>query len=128
MSLHQATPRILIVDDDQMVRYILDAVLAGAGYAVTEAESGEAAIRKLSEHSFPLVLMDMFMPGMGGEEALRRIREQWPETQVVLLSGAPPELNSGARLKGIRFFPKPFDNQELLRMVREELQAKGFHP
>jgi CheY-like chemotaxis protein len=125
MSSQTATPRILVVDDDEMVRYVLEALLSEAGYQVTEADSGEAAIQKFSQYCFPLVLMDMFMPGMGGPEALQRIREQWPETRVVLLSGAPEELKEQAQLDGVRFFPKPFDNQELLQLVREELQAGG---
>ena len=120
--------RILIVDDDEMVRYILKEVLSGAGYSVVEAESGEAAIQKLSEHALPLVLMDRFMPGMGGPEALRRIREQWPATRLVLLSGSPAGMEEEPQLERVRTFPKPFDNQELLRMVREELQACGLHP
>jgi two-component system cell cycle sensor histidine kinase/response regulator CckA len=126
MSSQTTTPCILVVDDDEMVRYILEALLSGAGYRVVEADSGEAAIQKFSQQLFPLVLMDMFMPGMGGPEALQRIREQWPETRMVLLSGAPEELKEQAQLKGVRCFPKPFDNQELLKLVREELQAGGF--
>lgn len=122
MNSDPETPRILVVDDDEMVRYILEAVLSGAGYRVTEAESGPAAIQLCSEQSFALVLMDLFMPGMSGPEALESIRERTPQTRLVLLSGAPEELK-GASLQDVRFFPKPFDNQELLRMVREELQG-----
>jgi CheY-like chemotaxis protein len=125
MSSQTATPRILIVDDDEMVRYILEVLLSEAGYQVVEADSGEAAIQKCSEHHFPLVLMDMFMPGMGGPAALQRIRERWPETRMVLLSGAPEELKEQLQLDGVRVFAKPFDNQELLQLVHEELQAGG---
>jgi CheY-like chemotaxis protein len=128
MSSPPVTPGILIVDDDEMIRYILKEVLSGAGYAVVEAENGEAALQKLSEHPLPLVLMDRFMPGMSGPEALQRIREQWPATRLVLLSGAPEGMEGELRLEQVRTFPKPFDNQELLRMVREELQACGLHP
>jgi CheY-like chemotaxis protein len=128
MSSQPAAPRILIVDDDEMVRYILEAVLSGAGYQVAEAESGEMALQMCAAARFPLVLMDMFMPGMGGPEALQQIREQWPETRLVLLSGAPEELQDQNQLRGIRFFPKPFDNQELLRVVREELAGGSCPP
>lgn len=121
MSSQPETPRILVVDDDEMVRYILATLLSGAGYRVAEAESGEAAIAMCSEQSFALVLMDMFMPGMSGPEALEVIRERWPQTRLVLLSGAPEELKSETLLAGVRFFPKPFENEELLRMAREEL-------
>jgi CheY-like chemotaxis protein len=121
MSSQPETPRILVVDDDEMVRYILATLLSGAGYRVAEAESGEAALAMCSEQSFALVLMDMFMPGMSGPEALEAIRERWPQTRLVLLSGAPEELKNQTPLAGVRFFPKPFENEELLRMAREEL-------
>ena len=122
MSATQPRQRILIVDDDEMVRFVLRSVLT-PGFDVVEAESGEQAVEKFSgpEGPFSLVLMDMFMPGMSGPAALQKIRERAPQARLVLLSGTPDHPPNGGNLPGVTFFPKPFVNDELLSMVRHEL-------
>ena len=102
-----------------MVRFVVQAVLQPAGFDVCEAASGEEALEKFlgPEGPFPLVLMDMFMPGMNGPEALALIRQKDASAKLVLLSGAP-DLRSD---QAITFFPKPFLNEELLALVRLQL-------
>jgi CheY-like chemotaxis protein len=123
VSVKLAKPRVLVVDDDEMVRFVIRTVLDSAEFDIVEAENGEQAVEKFSgpEGPFPLVLMDMFMPGMNGPEALRMIREKAPEARVVLLSGTPEHPANGGNLPGVTFFPKPFVNEELLSLVRKEL-------
>ena len=123
MSGADARPRVLVVDDDEMVRFVVRTVLDSAEFEIVEAESGEQALEKFSskEGPFPLVLMDMFMPGMTGPEALQKIRDQAPGARLVLLSGSPDQSKHGATLPGVTFFPKPFVNEELLSLVREQL-------
>ncbi|HUR46855.1 MAG TPA: response regulator, partial [Candidatus Saccharimonadales bacterium] len=116
-------PRILIVDDDEMVRFVVRAVLGPAGFEVCEAASGEEAIEKFSssEGPFPLVLMDMFMPGMNGPEALVLLRQMNSGTKLVLLSGAPDLHSKLGEAPGVTFCPKPFLNDELVALVHQEL-------
>ncbi len=125
MSSNPAKPRILVVDDDEMVRFVIRAVLEPEGYEIVEAESGEQGVEKFLgvQGPFPLVVMDSRMPGMGGPEALRLIHQQAPGTRMILLSGAADFQGIGRELEGARFFPKPFENHELIQLVRSELAA-----
>src|ERR1700730_11434885 len=77
--------RILVVDDDPQIRRVMRIMLTGQGYEVDDAKSGEAAIDKLSQHRFDLVILDVGMPGMGGLEACRAIREH-SEIAIIVLT------------------------------------------
>ncbi len=125
MTCDQEKPRILVVDDDEMVRFIIRAVLEAEGYDISEAADGEEALARFlgSGETFRVVFMDLFMPGMGGLEACDRIRRQAPEVRLVLLSGSPEQPEESRQLKDVRFFQKPFQNEELVALVEEELAA-----
>jgi len=117
--------RILVVDDQEMLRSIIRKVLAQGGYEVVEAEDGKQAVIKHRDmvQGFDLVLMDVQMPGLGGREALARMLERDPTTRVLFLSGGLEEVGPAGMgwLETVEFLPKPFDNHELLRKVREML-------
>ncbi len=66
--------RIMIVDDEESIRFIVRRMLRASGYEVVEASSGEEALEKLKTENVDLVLMDVMMPGMDGWEATRRIK------------------------------------------------------
>lgn len=74
--------RILVVDDEEGVRFVLRKMLEGAGYEVLEAESGERCLEIVNGGGVDLVLMDVMMPGMDGWEVTRRIKEN-PETRDI---------------------------------------------
>jgi CheY-like chemotaxis protein len=118
--------RILVVDDEELVRMVTKAVLAYRGYQMVEAEDGLDAIRKYSTApgSFDLVLMDMHMPKLNGYDALLRIRELNPKAKAIVLSGGvhDPDESFG-QMPGVAFLHKPFENEELLRLVRQMLDA-----
>ncbi len=118
--------RILVVDDEELVRMVTKAVLAYRGYQMVEAEDGEDALEKYSAApgSFDLVLMDMHMPKLNGYDALLRIRELNPKAKAIVLSGGvhDPDESLG-QMEGVAFLHKPFENQELLRLVRQMLDA-----
>jgi len=122
--------RILIVDDEEMVRMVTKAVLAYRGYQIVEAVDGEEAIKKYANASpaFDLVLMDVHMPRLNGHDALVKIRALNPKARAVMLSGGLHDAGSeGAMgLEGVKFLHKPFENQELVRLVRETLDARPF--
>ena len=116
--------RILVVDDEELVRLVTKAVLAYRGYQIVEAEDGEDAVRKYSAApaSFGLVLMDMHMPRLNGHDALRRIREINPKAKAIILSGGVHDPDEGiSQMERVGFLHKPYENQELLGLVRRML-------
>ena len=120
-----AAKRILIVDDEELVRLVMRSVLHRAGFQVTEAVDGEDALRVLTQpgQSFEVVLLDHRMPRLSGPETLRRIRELAPSTKVIMLSGGIPdgELQTWIGQGDVRFLSKPFANDELIQVVQEAL-------
>ena len=119
--------RILLVDDEQSLRYLGARALSTAGYQVETAASGEEALQLLGEDQagFDLIIMDLGMPGMGGHKALRAILEQRPQSRIIIASGyaaggqVDGSLDSGA----MGYVAKPFRVAELLATVRKVLDA-----
>jgi two-component system KDP operon response regulator KdpE len=121
--------RILIVDDDPQIRRVMRVTLTGQGYEVDDAKNGEAALEKLREQRFDLVLLDMNMPGLGGLEACRAIRAQ-SEVAIVMLTVRDSEedkvdaLDAGAD----DYVTKPYNAPELLARIRAALRrTPGIH-
>jgi CheY-like chemotaxis protein len=113
------TRRILLADDEEMVRKAIRLILRFSGYDIVEAVDGEDAVHKYVEASppFDLVLIDLDMPRLNGAEALVRIRKHHPEAKAILLSGGVHSVP----LERISFLPKPFENQHLIGLVQETL-------
>jgi response regulator NasT len=115
--------KILVADDDAMVRMVMRAVLAYKGYQVEEAGDGEEAIRKYEEacHSIDLVMMDLNMPVLNGRDALSRLLEFDPAMKAVLLTGGVQQEEDLSPMGQVRYMQKPFVNDELVRVVGEML-------
>jgi CheY-like chemotaxis protein len=114
--------RILLADDEEMVRKAIRLILNFGGYQIVEAVDGEDAVEKYLEASppFDLILIDLDMPRLGGADALARIRRHHPEAKAIFLSGG---VHSGGLERSI-FLQKPFDNQELIGLVRNTLEPE----
>ena len=78
--------QILIVDDDISIRHMLGRVLADEGYGVIAAASGEAGLKLAEDGGIDLVLLDLKMPGIGGQEAFRLMRKARPDLPVIIIS------------------------------------------
>ncbi len=119
---------VLVVDDDETVRTVARMALERVGFTIIEAEDGRAGVTayKARAADIRLVLLDLTMPHMGGEEALRELRAMAPDLSVVLMSGYnSQEVTTqfvGHGLAG--FLQKPFRIPLLLSTVREILEAK----
>jgi len=115
--------RILVVDDEPQIRRVLRATLTARGYALSDARTGEAALLALRESRFDLVLLDMNMPGMGGLETCRQIREG-SEIAVIMLTVRDDEKDKVAALDAGAddYVTKPFSMTELLARIRAALR------
>ncbi len=112
--------RILLVDDEPLVRLVVRDLLVTHGYEVHEAADGEEGVRKYLDGGYDLLLVDYHLPALTGPEVLSRIRAEAPGCKAILLSG------SGERLAAVpdtQFLFKPFENAELLHLVRNALQS-----
>lgn len=115
------TPRrVLVAEDDALVRGMLERMLTELGYDVRTARHGQEAL-DVAEKSGPidLVITDVRMPRMGGPELGRRLEERWPGIPVLYISGYDVEASTGADAAHRRssFMRKPFDPDELARRV-----------
>ena len=101
--------KILVVDDDEVVRLSHLRSLAGANCDVKAVWDGTEALRAMTEHSFDVVLLDLRMPGLDGMAVLRTIKEKWPESEVVIITGYPSieTAKEAVRLGAYDYLAKP---------------------
>lgn len=117
-----ATPkrgRVLVVDDEPGIRNTSRRILERHGYAVVDAESGAQAIERFRDNHDIVVVLDMSMPGMGGAECFRKLREIDPGARVLLVSGyaIQDEIRQCLQDGACGFVPKPFALSALLEAV-----------
>ena len=111
---------ILLVDDDDDIRFLVARMLAKHGHRVRVAECGESAISDIERHGLPdLVILDQNMPRMTGMETLSKLRERWPELPVLISSGHD-EIEGWDRIRSRRtaLLPKPFGMDDLLERLQ----------
>jgi signal transduction histidine kinase/CheY-like chemotaxis protein len=113
--------RVLVVDDDDLVRETLADLCRSAGHHVCEASSGRAALGFLANHPVDLVCTDLGMPGLTGLELAPRIRSQWPAVKIALVTGWGVQLDPAQlRAEGVDFLiTKPFRIEHVLGVLAE---------
>jgi len=121
--------RILVVDDDPQIRRVLKVTLTGDGYEVDDAKDGEAALGKLRDLRFDLVLLDFNMPGMSGLEACRTIRRT-SEVAIIMLTVRDTEADTVQALDAGAddYVTKPFKPSELSARIRAALRRVPVAP
>lgn len=118
--------KVLVVEDEPLIRLGLASVIEEAGYDVAEAANASEAIRVLEhDRMVQLVLTDVDMPGgMDGIRLAHYVRDRWPPVQLIVISGKvgvkPGELPSGAR-----FVSKPYQEPQLLGLVQAMIGGAG---
>src|ERR1017187_2557307 len=123
------TAKILVVDDDPQLRRVMKAALTKQGYIISDVRSGEAALEKLREERYDLVILDRNMPGMGGVEACRSMREH-SDIGIIMLTVRKAEadkieaLDAGAD----DYVTKPFSMPELLARIRANMRRVPLSP
>lgn len=121
------TERVLLVEDEAVVRGIVERTLVQAGYRVVVATSGDEALELSdSEAGFDLLLTDVVMPGLSGWELGKRLGERWPGLRVLYISGYTEDVinDDGVAGLGAPFLQKPFLPVDLLAAVRKLLDAR----
>src|SRR3954470_1573774 len=128
----ESSPRcdtILLVDDDLSVREFLGQCLIAAGYKVIQAASGHEAVTlfEKQQDKITLVLSDIVMPGLFGDQLVLRLIEIRPSLKYILMSGNPPaSLETGLPLEpGKNFLQKPFSIAELRQCIDHQLQLQA---
>jgi DNA-binding NtrC family response regulator len=118
--------RILIIDDEEVMRDVLETVLQRENFETLTAGSGEEGLALLDEEDIDLIVLDMMLPGMDGHETLRSIKDTHPNTPVIIVTayssidGAIGAMKMGA----FHYIPKPFKNEEVVLTVNNALEQK----
>jgi two-component system, cell cycle sensor histidine kinase and response regulator CckA len=123
-ALRRGTETILLVEDQQGIREVVQEFLRRRGYSVLCAADGDEAIEIADEHAYPihLLLTDVVMPNMGGAELVHRLTRTRPQTKVLFISGNPDQASLNERLGTTAVvLQKPFQLDSLLREVRSVL-------
>jgi CheY-like chemotaxis protein len=117
--------RVLLVEDDEGVRDMIEMVLDSEGYEVITAEDGITALALLAEGRPDLILLDMKMPGMDGWEFARHYAElPDPRPPIVVLTAAQDASRRAAEIAAQGYLAKPFGIDDLLKVIDSHLAAK----
>lgn len=121
MPASEERPRVLVVDDEEIARNNLAHVLSREGFAADCADCGEAALERLAQTHYDLVLTDLRMPGIDGMALLRETRRRSPQTEVIVITA---HANAGSAVEAMKsgafyYIEKPFRLPEVRKVVRE---------
>ena len=118
--------RILVVDDEEIVIRSCLRILGDGDYEVEAVQSGWEALRKIDESHYDVVILDIMMPKMDGLEVLQRVKESYPDVEVVMITGLS-QIETAVRamkLGAFDYLPKPFDPDELKLVVARALERR----
>jgi two-component system nitrogen regulation response regulator GlnG len=120
------TGRILVADDEESIRWVLQTTLAGEGHAVEQVESGDAALDALTRDHFDLALVDIKMPGLDGLALLSKVREAGLTTPIVIITAQNTMANAIEAMKrgAYDYVTKPFDIEEVRLLVQRVLEMR----
>ena len=112
--------KLLIVDDEENIRLILESVFSKAGYQVETASNGLQAMEKMKSFHPEIILLDKNMPYMNGSEALQRIKKHYPEVVVIMVTayGDVGSAVESMKMGAYDYIEKPFDNDKMLLLLK----------
>lgn len=127
-TVTKAPKQILVVDDSEIDRMVLEEILKQAGYKVFLASDGKEAMERLNENSIDLVITDMVMPAKMGIDLIMELREKKPDLKIIAMSaggdfGPEIELDMAGEF-GAYTIAKPFDPEEVLKIVNQLLTPR----
>jgi diguanylate cyclase (GGDEF)-like protein len=123
---NQKDLKILVVDDEESLLSVLSQVLNRAGFQVTAASNGEDAWEKFKKDPVPLVIADIVMPGMTGIELLLKIKEEFPETQVIIMTSYASfeTVTKALRHGAYDYLIKPFEDLDVISTAAKRAMEK----
>lgn len=118
--------KVIVIDDEDIVLKSCQRALTPEGYEVKTAKSGMEGLKMLEKEPFDIVLADIKMPDMDGIEVLRRIKEGWPETEVVMITGYSTVATAvdAIKLGAFDYIEKPFTPDGILSSIQKALEEK----
>jgi CheY-like chemotaxis protein len=117
-------PRVLLVDDNTIVRDMLVDLVGSLGYQADAAAGGKEALDLFDRGHYGIVLTDLVMPGMSGWEVLAALRQRDPHIPVVIVTGSPVVGDPRAAQPGVAVLKKPVDVTTLDSMIKQMLRAR----
>jgi CheY-like chemotaxis protein len=120
--------KILVVDDDEVVRLAHQRSLAGAHYQVVAVWNGAEALAAMERQPFDVILLDLRMPGMDGLSVLRMIKQRWPETEIVIVTGYPSleTVKEAVELGACDYLTKPVGPDEVIHAAHGAATRKKW--
>jgi DNA-binding NtrC family response regulator len=118
--------KILVIDDESIVRTSCSRTLTPEGYEVKLSQNGADAMKMLEGESFELVLTDLKMPDIDGIEVLKMIKQRWPETEVIVVTGyqTVDTAVKAIKLGAFDYLEKPFTPDSLIAAVNNAMANK----
>ena len=119
---------ILIVDDEEVVRRSHLRSLADTGCHAAAAGDGQEALQVMEQHPFDVVLLDLRMPGLDGMDVLKTIKQRWPASEVVVITGYPTieSAKEAVRLGAQNYIAKPVGPAEVVKAANEAWTQKRW--
>jgi DNA-binding response OmpR family regulator len=118
--------KILVVDDEPVVLNSCRKVLEEDGFDVRLVPSADEALTALKDEGFDLLLIDVKMPKHDGIYLIKKIKEQWSDIPIIVMSGytTPDTIAAGAKMGAAAFIAKPFTPDELIKELRQVIQKE----
>jgi DNA-binding NtrC family response regulator len=122
----EKSARILIIDDDENIRKVLQTILEDEGYVTDTAETAKKAIEKSEKGFYNLALIDVRLPDMEGIELLTKLRDTKPKMRKIIVTGYPTLQNAVAAVNKAAdgYVMKPFDVEKILTTIKEQLKKQ----
>ncbi|MFO0751972.1 MAG: response regulator [Thermodesulfovibrionales bacterium] len=119
--------KVLIIDDEEIVRISCRRILVPEGYAVETVKSAEEGFALLAGERFDIVLTDLKMPDVDGIEVLRRVKKDWPEVEVIMITGYQT-INTAVqaiKLGAFDYLEKPFTPDGIVSAIERAMEQRG---
>jgi DNA-binding NtrC family response regulator len=123
-----AKTKILVIDDEEVVRRSYVRSLAGEHCKVEVAKNGLDALQVMEQRAFDVVLLDLRMPGMDGMSVLRKIKEKWPESEVIVITGYPAvqTAKEAVTLGAYDYLAKPAGPDDVINAANGAMMQKRW--
>ncbi|RMH72341.1 MAG: response regulator [Gemmatimonadetes bacterium] len=121
-----ATAQILVVDDEDSILRLMTFLLKSAGYNVSTAKNGETALEKIKSNAYELIVLDYMMPRIDGYHILKIVKNQYPQTGVIIVTGKGDENVAVDLMKAGAddYVTKPFEGPKLVETVKRVLEIR----